>query len=193
MVAPLKKVGDELTQLEERAGIAKKVEEAPSPCPRKRINQLLRKHKPLVCRLGTRQEVRQLGKGIRGVIALGAVLLAPCPGASAADLTVDWNLARNYSSVKRMVGGRENVAMYLMGAGSAYMLANANAVGRNQPQLYCQPPTLVLNALNYLDIFEKELERGQPEVILKGQSFFSSAPALATPRVGRLTPWAQLT
>ena len=105
-----------------------------------------------------------MGNGIR--IALGVLLLAVCPAGYAADLMVDWNLARNYSRVKRMVGGRENVATYLMGVGSAFMLANANATLKNQPLLYCQTPTLTLNALNYLDIFEKELERGPPESVL---------------------------
>src|SRR5580692_11778371 len=107
-----------------------------------------------------------MGNGIRGVIAFGVLLLAACPGANAADLGADWNLARNYSNVKQMGDGRATVMMYLMGAGNAYLMANAIAATRNQPQLYCQPPGLTLNALNYLDIFEKELARGLPEAVL---------------------------
>jgi hypothetical protein len=84
--------------------------------------------------------------------------------ASAADLGPDWNLARNYASVKRM-GGTETVLMYLMGAGNAYIVANASARTKNQPQLYCQPSDLTLNALNYLDIFEKELARDLPDAV----------------------------
>jgi hypothetical protein len=106
-----------------------------------------------------------MGNGIRGVVVLGVLLLGLCPRANAVELPADWNLARNYSNVKRM-GGADSVMMYLMGAGNAYIMANGNAMARNQPLLYCQPPGLTLNALNFLDIFEKELARGPPEAVL---------------------------
>jgi hypothetical protein len=106
-----------------------------------------------------------MGNGIRGVIALGVLLLALCPRARAVDLIPDWNLARNYASAKQ-AGRADIVGIYLNGAGSAYVVANAVAATWNKPLLYCQPPTLTLNALNYLDIFEKELARGPPEAAL---------------------------
>ena len=104
-----------------------------------------------------------MANGIRAVLGLGVLMLAVCPGANAVDLPQDWNLARNYADVKRL-GGTDTVMTYLMGAGNAYLTANANLGLRNQPQLYCQPPTLTLNALNYLEIFEKELAKNEAAV-----------------------------
>jgi hypothetical protein len=100
--------------------------------------------------------------GIRALLGLGALMLAVCPGARATDLGPDWNVARNYYTVKQM-GGTPTVGIYLLGVGNAYIVANASAAVSNQPQLYCQPRTLTLNAQNYLDIFEKELARNQNE------------------------------
>ncbi len=71
---------------------------------------------------------------------------------------------RQISLFLRRISSVEGI--YLEGAGNAYVAANASAAMRNQPLLYCQPQTLTLNALNYLDIFEKELARGQPEAVL---------------------------
>jgi len=99
---------------------------------------------------------------IRLAIGLGLLILAVCPRAGAIELGAGWNVARNYSNVKRM-GGSPTVATYLMGAGNAYLVANASAALMNRPQLYCQPQTLTLNSLNYLDIFEKELAMSQTE------------------------------
>jgi hypothetical protein len=108
-----------------------------------------------------------MGNGIRNVAYLAVIVLAVClcPRANAVELGADWNLARNYTVAKR-TGGTPTVAIYLMGAGNAYIVANASAAAANRPQMYCQPQALNLNALNYLEIFEKELARSQPEEVL---------------------------
>jgi hypothetical protein len=103
-----------------------------------------------------------MATGLRRTIGLGVLMLVGCTGANAMELPQDWNLARNYANVKRM-GGAPTVGMYLMGAGGAYLVANANAQMVNRPPLYCQPASLTLNGLNYLDIFEKELARSRSD------------------------------
>ena len=99
---------------------------------------------------------RAMTYGPRVVTALGLLMVALFPVARAVELGQGWNMARNYANVKRM-GGAATVGTYLMGAGNAYLVANASATAMHQPLLYCQPPALEMNALNYLEIFEKEL------------------------------------
>jgi hypothetical protein len=64
----------------------------------------------------------------------------------------------NYADLKER-GDAAKVATYLLGAGRTYEVVNKRAVLANQPPVYCQPATLTLNALDYLNIFEKQLAK----------------------------------
>jgi hypothetical protein len=73
----------------------------------------------------------------------------------------DWTLAMNYPDLKER-GDAAKVITYLLGAGRAYAVVNRRAQLADRPQLYCQPATVTLNGLDYLNIFEKQLAKPVP-------------------------------
>jgi hypothetical protein len=67
----------------------------------------------------------------------------------------DWNYAGKYSEMR----GEPIVKLYLLGAGRAYLVANSALEVAGRQKLYCQPSTLALSAEDYVEIFEKSLEK----------------------------------
>jgi hypothetical protein len=51
------------------------------------------------------------------------------------------------------------VQTYVMGAGEAYMAANAASLVEHRQLLYCQPENLVLSEDNYVNILQDEITR----------------------------------
>lgn len=90
-------------------------------------------------------------------LVLGLLVLA----SSAHAFPPDWHVAGRYDEMR----GEPIVKTYLLGAGKAYVVANAALEVAGRPKLYCQPPDLVLTAADYVEIFEKSLEkfRARPE------------------------------
>ena len=50
---------------------------------------------------------------------------------------------------------------YLYGVGQGWLWANARLASKNQPQLFCVPPTLGLNFDNYLGILEAKIKNSR--------------------------------
>lgn len=75
----------------------------------------------------------------------------------------DWRFAGRYNEMR----GEPIVKTYLFGAGEAYLVANAALEVAGRQKFYCQPATLKLTAEDYVEIFEKSLDkfRAKPEAL----------------------------
>lgn len=72
----------------------------------------------------------------------------------------DWHLAGRYNEMR----GEPFVKLYLLGAGRAFLVANAALENAGRPKLYCQPSTLALSGEDYIDIFEKSLQKFREKI-----------------------------
>ena len=61
---------------------------------------------------------------------------------------------RDYDKVKESKWFKS----YIYGVGVGYSCANADLVVRNHPMLYCRPKKLALDASNYIDILNREIQ-----------------------------------
>jgi len=61
---------------------------------------------------------------------------------------------RDYDEVKESKWFKS----YIYGVGVGYRCANADLVVRNHPMLYCSPKKLALDASNYIDILNREIQ-----------------------------------
>ena len=80
---------------------------------------------------------------------------SPLFASPARALDPPWKSAGRYDAVR----GEEAVGTYLLGAGNAFLVANAALEVAGRPKLYCQPASLALAAADYVEIFEQSLAR----------------------------------